>query len=60
MKKAIFDVATGELTVIDMTAEEVAEITAQQEAYVPPAPAPTKEELMAQLAALSSKIQALE
>jgi len=58
MKKAIFDVATGELTVIDMTAEEIAEITAQQEAYVPP-PSPTKEELMAQLAALTAKIEAL-
>ena len=47
---------------IDLTAEEIAEITAQQAAYVPPAPAPapTKEELMAQLAALSAQIQALE
>ena len=46
---------------IDLTAEEIAEITAQQAAYVPrSAPAPTKEELMAQLAALSAQIQALE
>jgi len=47
---------------VDLTAEEIAEITAQQAAYVPPAPtlAPTKEQLMAQLAALSAQIQALE
>ena len=47
---------------IDLTAEEIAEITAQQAAYVPPepAPAPTKEQLMAQLNALSAQIQALE
>ena len=47
---------------VNLTAEEIAEITAQQAANVPPepAPAPTKEQLMAQLAALSAQIQALE
>ena len=47
---------------IDLTAEEIAEITARAAAYVPPTapPAPTKEQLMAQLAALSAQIQALE
>jgi hypothetical protein len=58
MKKAILNAATGELTVVDMTAEEIAEIAAQQAAYVPPA-APTKEQLLAQLNALSAQIQAL-
>ena len=44
------------------TAEEEAEWDAMEAAYVPPtpAPAPTKEQLMAQLAALSAQIQALE
>jgi len=47
---------------VDLTAEEIAEITARAAAYVPPtpAPAPTKEQLMAQLTALSAQIQALE
>ena len=47
---------------IPFTAEEEAEWDAMEAAYVPPtpAPAPTKEQLMAQLAALSAQIQALE
>jgi len=47
---------------VDLTAEEIAEITAQQAAYIPsvPAPAPTKEELLAELQALSAKINAME
>jgi hypothetical protein len=45
---------------VDLTAEEIAEIAARKAAYVPPAPAPTKEQLMAQLTALSAQIQALE
>ena len=47
---------------VDLTAEEIAEITAQQAAYVPieATPAPTKEQLLAQLNALSAQIQALE
>jgi hypothetical protein len=47
---------------VDLTAEEIAEITAQQAAYVPPtpAPAPTKEQLLAELQALTAKIQSLE
>jgi len=47
---------------IPFTAEEEAEWDAMAAAYVPevPAPAPTKEQLMAELAALTAKIQALE
>jgi hypothetical protein len=47
---------------IPFTAEEEAEWDAMEAAYVPPtAPAaPTKEQLMAELAALTAKIQALE
>ena len=47
---------------IPFTAEEEAEWDAMEAAYVPPAPAPapTKEQLMAQLTALSAQIQALE
>ena len=49
-------------TRVELTAEEIAEVSERQAAYVPPtpAPAPTKEQLMAQLAALSAQIQALE
>ena len=46
---------------VDLTAQEIAELEARDAAYVEPVkPAPTKEELMAQLAALSAQIQALE
>jgi hypothetical protein len=47
---------------VDLTAEEIAEITAQQAAYIPPtpAPAPTKEQLLAELQALTAKINAME
>ena len=46
---------------IDLTTEEIAELEALKAAYVPPVvPAPTKEQLMAELAALTAKIQALE
>lgn len=47
---------------VDLTAEEIAEITARAAAYVPPsAPAaPTKEQLLAELQALTAKIQSLE
>ena len=46
---------------IPFTAEEEAEWDAMEAAYVPPVPiAPTKEQLLAQLNALSAQIQALE
>ena len=47
---------------VDLTPEEISELEARDAAYVLPTtpPAPTKEELMAQLAALSAQIQALE
>ena len=47
---------------VDLTAQEIAEIEAQAASYVPPTapPAPTKEQLMAELTALTAKIQALE
>ena len=47
---------------VPFTAEEEAEWDAMEAAYVPPTEtsAPTKEQLMAELAALTSKIQALE
>lgn len=58
MHKIVCDVSTGVISHVDLTPEEIAEI----EAYVPPtAPAaPTKEQLLAQLNALSAQIQALE
>lgn len=47
--------------VIQFTPEEEAEWDAMEAAYVPPTEpsAPTKEQLMAQLAALSAQIQSL-
>jgi hypothetical protein len=47
---------------IDLTPQEIAELEARDAAYVPPtaSPTPTKEQLLAQLNALSAQIQALE
>jgi len=46
---------------VPFTAEEEAEWDAMEAAYVEPVkPAPTKEQLMAELTALTAKIQALE
>ena len=54
MKKAIHNIDTGKVVLVDCADSEIT--------YTPPtpAPAPTKEQLMAQLAALSAQIQALE
>lgn len=61
MHRIVCNVSTGEITQVDLTAEEIAELEARAAAYVPPtAPAPTKEQLLAQLNALSAQIQALE
>ena len=62
MKKTVFDFATGETTQAEFTDEDNAEWEARKAAYVPPSepPAPTKEQLLAQLNALSAQIQALE
>jgi ribosomal protein S10 len=51
---------TGEITQIALTPEEIAEIAARPVVVSEPTPAPTKEQLMTQLAALSAQIQALE
>jgi hypothetical protein len=47
---------------VDLTPEEIAEIEAEAAVSAPPSlpPAPTKEQLLAQLNALSAQIQALE
>jgi hypothetical protein len=61
MHRIVCDLNTGVISQVDLTAEEIAEATARQAAYVPPTEiAPTKEQLMAELAALTTKIQALE
>tara|TARA_R110002126_G_scaffold57859_3_gene153123 strand:- start:764 stop:949 length:186 start_codon:yes stop_codon:yes gene_type:complete len=61
MHKIVCDVSTGEITRIGLTAEEIVELEARAAAYVEPIkPAPTKEELLAQLNALAAQIQALE
>jgi hypothetical protein len=62
MHRIVCNVSTGEISQVDLTAEEIAEITARAAAYVPPtpAPAPTKEQLLAELQALTAKINAME
>ena len=59
MHRIVCNVSTGEITQVDLTAEEIAELASRPAPEQPPA-APTKEQLMAQLAALSAQIQALE
>ena len=46
---------------VDLTAQEIAEFEARDAAYVPPTapPASTKEQLLAELQALTAKINAL-
>jgi len=46
---------------VDLTAQEIVEFEARDAAYVPPIvpPAPTKEQLLAELQALTAKINAL-
>jgi len=61
MHRIVCNVSTGEISRVDLTAEEIAELEARAAAYVPPSrPAPTKEQLLAQLQALQAQIQALE
>ena len=61
MHGIVCDVSTGIISHVNLTAEEIAEVQARAAAYVEPIkPAPTKEQLMAELAALTAKIQALE
>lgn len=46
---------------VDLTAQEIAELEVRDAAFIPPTalPAPTKEELLAELQALTAKINAL-
>jgi hypothetical protein len=62
MHRIVCDVSTGEVTRVDLTAEEIAVVEARAAAYVPPTEpaAPTKEQLLAQLNAIAAQIQALE
>lgn len=61
MHRIVCNVSTGEINQVDLTAEEIAELETRAAAYVEPIkPAPTKEQLMAQIAILSAQIQALE
>jgi len=61
MHRIVCNVVTGEITQVNLTAEEIAEVQARAAAYIETIkPAPTKEQLMAELAALTAKIQALE
>jgi hypothetical protein len=61
MHRIVCDVSTGIISHVNLTAEEIAELEARAAAYVPPVvPAPTKEQLLAELQALTAKINALE
>jgi len=60
IKSITSNVSTGEIVEVHYTEQELAELEARDAVYVPPTPAPTKEQLMAQLTALSAQIQALE
>jgi hypothetical protein len=60
MHRIVCDVNTGEITQVDLTPEEIAEIASRPVVVSEPAPAPTKEQLLAELQALTAKIQALE
>ena len=61
MHTIIANVITGEIVQVPYTAQEEAEWEAMRAAYLPPtAPAaPTKEQLLAELQALTAKINAL-
>jgi hypothetical protein len=60
MHRTVCNVSTGEITQVDLTAEEISELEARAAAYVEPIkPAPTKEQLLAELQALTTKINAL-
>ena len=63
MHRIVCDVTTGEITQVDLTAEEIAQreaAAATEAARIAAVVPPTKEQLMAELAALTAKIQALE
>ena len=55
MKKAIHDISTGKVVLVDCADSEIIYAPATE-----PAPAPTKEQLLAELQALMAKIQSLE
>jgi len=60
MHRIVCDLNTGEVSNVDLTPEEISEVEARAAVYVPPVvPAPTKEQLLAQLNALQAQIQAL-
>ena len=60
MHRIVCNVSTGEIIHVDLTVEEVAELEARAAAYVEPIkPAPTKEQLLAELRVLTAKIEAL-
>jgi hypothetical protein len=60
MHRIVCDVSTGIISQVNLTAEEIAELEARAAAYVEPTvPAPTKEQLLAELQALTAKINAL-
>ena len=59
MHRIVCNVSTGEVTQVDLTAEEIAELASRPAPEIVAPPAPTKEHLLAELQALTAKINAL-
>ena len=57
MKRIEVNVLTGERKEVELTPDELAEIASRPSP--PPAPVPTKAEIVAELAALTAKVNAL-
>ena len=61
MKKIISDCSSGVISIVDLTAEEVAEVELSRANNFKAAPSaqPTKEQLLAEVQALLAKVEAL-
>jgi len=59
MQKAVYNHETGQTNIVTMMAEEQAEIVAGYFTLPTAPPAPTKEQLLAELQVLTAKINAL-
>lgn len=61
MKKIVSDCSTGVVSIVDLTIEEVVtvELSRANNLKATPTTQPTKEQLLAELATLTAKIQAL-
>lgn len=58
--KIVCNLETNTVDLVPLSDEEQADLVARQNSIEEPPPAPTKEQLMAELAALTAKINAME